>query len=92
VLGSIRQGSQVRRVLVAAWPGEARHVVAIGSAPSGRWDALGPAYGESFDTMRLDPGTAGPSTRLRWAFAALVASLLMVSVGLWRRRQVARAA
>ncbi len=90
VLGSIRQGSQLRRVLVAAWPAEPRHVVVVASAPSGRWADLAPTLAASLDTLRQDPVAAGPSPRLRWAFAALVASLLLVSVGLWRRRQAAR--
>lgn len=93
VLGSIRQGSQLRRVLVAAWPGEGRHVVALCSAPSGRWDALSPLLAESLSTMKFEPSTSGrPSRRLAWAFAALVAALLVTSVGLWRRRQAAREA
>lgn len=92
VLGSIRQGSQLRRVLVVAWPGEPRHVVAVASAPSGRWPELSPVLAESLDTLRLEAVPVGPSPRLRWAFAALIASALMVSIGLWRRRQAARGA
>ncbi len=93
VLGSVRQGSQLRRILVAAWPGESRHVVALCSAPSGRWEALAPILRESFDSMKVDPVTsARPPQRLLWAFAALVAALMLISIGLWRRRQAARAA
>lgn len=93
VLGSVRQGSQLRRILVAAWPGESRHVVALCSAPSGRWETLAPILRESFDSMKVDPvATARPPQRLLWAFAALVAALMLISIGLWRRRQAARAA
>ncbi len=91
VLGSVRQGSQLRRILVAAWPGESRHVVAICSAPSGRWEALAPVLSDSFDSMKVEPvSSLRPPQRLLWAFAALVAALLLISVGLWRRRQAAR--
>ena len=91
VLGSVRQGSQLRRILAAAWPGESRHVVAICSAPSGRWEALAPVLSDSFDTMKVEPvSSLRPPQRLLWAFAALVAALLLISIGLWRRRQAAR--
>lgn len=93
VLGSVRQGSQLRRILVAAWPGEARHVVAVCSAPSGRWDSLAPVLAESFESLKVEPvSSSRPSQRLLWAFAASVAALLLISVGLWRRRQAARRA
>jgi hypothetical protein len=63
------------------------------SAPSGRWEALAPVIRNSFDSMKVDPVTsARPSQRLLWAFAALVAALMLISIGLWRRRQAARAA
>jgi hypothetical protein len=90
VLGSIRQGSQLRRVLVAAWPAAPRHVVAVASAPSGRWPELSGVLGESLDSFRLEGTPVGPPARLGWALAALVASALMVSIGLWRRRRAAR--
>lgn len=93
VLGSMRQGSQLRRILVAAWPGESRHVVAICSAPSGRWEALAPVLSRSFDSLKVEPvSTLRAPRRLLWAFAALVAALLLISIGVWRRRQSARAA
>lgn len=92
VLGSIRQGSQLRRVLAAAWPGEGRHVVALCSVPSGRWDALAPLLSASLDTLKPEPAVSPrPPQRLLWAFAALLGALMMISIGLWRRRQVARA-
>lgn len=86
VLGSVREGSQLRRILVAAWPGEVRHVVVLFSVPSGRWESLKAAIDESLDTVRPDP-TAGPSRSWRWAFATFILSLLALSIGLWRRRQ-----
>lgn len=91
VLGSVRQGSQLRRILVAAWPGESRHIVAVCSAPSGRWEVMAPVLSDSFDSMKVEPvSSARLPQRLLWAFAALVAALLLISVGLWRRRQAAR--
>lgn len=91
VLGSIRQGAQLRRVLVAAWPSEGRHVVAFCSAPSGRWESLSPLITESFASLKVEPASlARPPQRLMWAFAALVAAAMMISIGLWRRRQAAR--
>lgn len=91
VLGSIREGSQLRRVLVAAWPGEGRHVVATASVPSGRWDALSPKLAESFATLRVEPPVSGqPPQRYVWAFLAMIAAMFFISVGLWRRRQSLR--
>lgn len=91
VLGAIRQGSQLRRILVAIWPGEGRHLVAIASAPSGRWDELAPVIDASFDSLKEDPTIAArPPQRYVWAFVALLAALSMISIGLWRRRQAAR--
>ncbi|MFO0596001.1 MAG: hypothetical protein U0228_11870 [Myxococcaceae bacterium] len=93
VLGAIRQGSQLRRVLVAIWPGEGRHLVAMASAPSGRWDELAPAFRASFDSMKEEPTvSARPPQRYVWAFVALLGALAMISIGLWRRRQAARLA
>ena len=91
VLGSIREGSQLRRILVAAWPGEGRHVVATASVPSGRWDTLAPKLADSFSTMRVEPLVAGrPPQRYLWAFLAMIAAMFFISVGLWRRRQSLR--
>jgi hypothetical protein len=88
VLGSVRQGSQLRRILVAAYQGELRHVVVFFSVPSGRWDELKPALEESLETLRVEPALErGPPRQWRWAFAALLGSLLMLSFGLWKRRQ-----
>jgi hypothetical protein len=93
VLGSVRQGSQLRRILAAAWPGEQRHVVALVSAPSGRWEELAPIFSESFDSLKVEPvASSRPPQRLLWAFATLVAAGFLISIGLWRRRQAARAA
>ncbi len=86
VLGSVRDGSQARRILVAAWPGEARHVAVVFSVPSARWEALQAAIAECLDSLRVD-AAPGPSRRSRWAFAAFTLGLLAVSLGLWRRRQ-----
>ncbi|MBL8912385.1 MAG: hypothetical protein JNM17_16960 [Archangium sp.] len=92
VLGAIRQGSQLRRILVVVWPGEGKHLVGMASAPSGRWDELLPSIDASFDSLKEDPSiSARPPQRYVWAFVALLAALLMISIGLWRRRQAARA-
>lgn len=91
VIGAIRQGSQLRRVLVAAWPGVGRHVVAVASAPSGRWDELAPQFADSFESLKVDaPLTARPPQQVMWAAAALAAAALLISIGVWRRRQAAR--
>jgi hypothetical protein len=86
VLGSVREGSQLRRILVAAWPGEVRHVVVLFSVPSGRWESLKAAIDESLDSLRAD-AAQGPSRSWRLAFATFMAALLVLSFGLWRRRQ-----
>ncbi|MCC6333480.1 MAG: hypothetical protein IT380_05785 [Myxococcales bacterium] len=86
VLGSVREGSQLRRILVAAWPGEVRHVVVLFSVPSGRWEPLKAALDESLESVRPDIAS-GPSRSWRWAFATFILALLALSIGLWRRRQ-----
>ena len=87
VLGSIRQGSQLRRVLAAAFPGEARHAVVLFTVPSGRWDEERPILEASLDTFRLDAPPPGLSRQWRWALVVLTSSLLALSLGLWRRRR-----
>jgi hypothetical protein len=88
VRGSVREGAQLRKVLVALYPGETRRTVVLFSVPSGRWDALTPAITESLESMRPD-AASGPSRSLAFAFALLIAAGLLASVGLWRRRQAA---
>jgi hypothetical protein len=90
VRGSIRQGAQLRKVLVALFAGDTRRSVVVFSVPSGRWDALAPALGESLETMRIDQGP-GPSRSIALAFAVLVGAALLASVGVWRRRAARRA-
>lgn len=85
VLGSVREAGQLRRILVAFWAGEPRHVTVLVSAPSSRWEGLAAAIAASLDTMR--PTTQRPARAWSWAFASVVAALLVASVGLWRRRQ-----
>jgi hypothetical protein len=89
VLGSVREGAQLRRVLVAAWPGVSRHVVATWSVPSGRWDALKPALHDSLESFRAEPqNDAGVLPRRGGVLvAAVLAGLLLTSWGLWRRRR-----
>ncbi len=88
VRGSVREGSQLRQLLVVAWPGEGRHTVAIISAPSGRWQALEAPLRESLATYRAEPlAASGPPRQWLFAFLALVGALLLTSFGLWRRRR-----
>ncbi len=91
VFGSVRDGSQLRQIVVAAWPGEARHAVAMFSVPSGRYELLAEAMRASLDSFHLEPGASGGAPRtVAWAVVALVASALMASIGLWRRRRATR--
>jgi hypothetical protein len=88
VLGAVKQGSQLRRVLVAAFPSDARHAVVLASVPSARWEALAGPLKDSLDTFGYDtPVNVAPSRRAAWAFAGGMGSLLLLSLGLWRRRQ-----
>lgn len=89
VRGSIRQGAQLRKVLVALFAGDTRRSVVLFSVPSGRWDAMVPGLDESLETMRVDQGP-GPSRSFALAFAVLVGAALLASVGLWRRRAARR--
>lgn len=90
VLGSVRQGSQLRRVLVAAFPGEGRHLIVTFTAPSGRFESLEHVFSESLESVRSDAPSSAAGRTLAWAALALVGSLLAASIGLWRRRIVTR--
>lgn len=90
VLGSVRSGAQLRTVAVAAWPHEAQHVVAVLSAPSGRWAELSPAFDQSLDTFRYEARVQGPPRSWAVAFAAVIIGALGGSFALWRRRQLRR--
>lgn len=90
VFGSVRQGSQLRKVVVAAFPGEARHLVVTFTAPSGRFDHLEKTFGDSLDTVRSETPSSAAGRTLAWAALALVGSLLAASIGLWRRRMATR--
>lgn len=91
VRGSIRAGSQARQLLIAAYPGEVRHTVAIFSVPTGRWDELRASITDSLDSYRAEAvSNQAPSRRWALAFASLIAALFIASVGLWRRRRANR--
>lgn len=90
VLGSVQLGNQVRRVVVAAWPGAPHHVVALYTVPSGRWEGLASALSESFNSLKVEVGAPPRSLRAKWAFAVLVAVLLVISIGIWRRGLASR--
>jgi hypothetical protein len=87
VMGTVREGSQLREIVVAAWAGEVKHPIVIFSVPSGRYAALAEPIRASLDTFRADAPTQAASRAVAWAVAALVASALMASIGLWRRRR-----
>ena len=88
VTGSVRRASQLRQIVIAAWPGSGRHVVVTCSVPSGRYEALAAALNQSFDTMRLEnPGPTRAPRTVALAVAALLGALLFASVGLWKRRR-----
>lgn len=89
VRGSVRQGAQLRKLLVAQYAGGPRRVVVLFSVPSGRWDSMASTLEESLDTMRVDQ-PAGPSRSVALVFAIVVGAALLASVGLWRRRVAAR--
>ncbi len=88
VLGSVRQGSQLRKVVIAAFPGEARHLVVTFTAPSGRFESLEKVFAESLDSVRSETPSSAAGRTLAWAALALVGSLLAASIGLWRRRAI----
>jgi hypothetical protein len=90
VLGSVRQGSQLRKILIAAFPGEARHLVITFTAPSGRFDTLEKVFGDSLESVRSEAPSVAAGRTLAWAALALVGSLLAASIGLWRRRLATR--
>jgi len=86
VLGSVRQGSQLRVIHVAAFEGEPKHLVITFSAPSGRAEELASAMRDSFESVHAEGGQGAAPRAVAWAALALVAALFLVSVGLWRRR------
>ncbi len=90
VTGSVREGSQLRQIIVAAWPGEAKHAVVVFSVPSGRYELLAEPIRASLDSFHVETGGSGTSRAVAWAALALVASALMASIGLWRRRRSSR--
>ncbi|MCA3011308.1 MAG: hypothetical protein INH41_02800 [Myxococcaceae bacterium] len=86
VRGQVREGAQLRKLLVARFFGAPRHAVVVFSVPSGRWDALGPALLGSLDSLRMDQPSGTPRL-FAWALAVLVGAALLISMGLWRLRQ-----
>ncbi|MDX2014242.1 MAG: hypothetical protein SFW67_28845 [Myxococcaceae bacterium] len=89
VRGQVREGAQLRKLLIARYFGDPRHAVVVFSVPSGRWDALGPALTESLDSVRMEQPSGTPRS-LALALAVLVGAALLASVGLWRRRRARR--
>ncbi len=89
-LGSVRAGAQLRTLTIVAWPHEGHHVVAVFSAPSGKWAELAPVLQESLDTFRYEARAPGPPQSWALAFALSIVAALGGSVALWRRRQLRR--
>lgn len=88
VLGTLKQQSQVRRVLIAAFDGQPRHVVIVFSVPSGRFEELKEAMAASLDSFHVDTGsTAGLSRGLVGALAGAALGALLVSWSLWRTQK-----
>lgn len=91
VFGAIRQGSQLRRIWIVAWPHARRHVVALCSVPSGRWEALEPTLRRSLDTMRLDEQSGfRPPQWILWVLVMALGALLATSMRQRRRRAATR--
>lgn len=90
VRGQVREGAQLRKLLIARYLGEPRHAVVLFSVPSGRWDALTPALLESLESLRMEQPSAAPRS-FALALAVLFGAALLASVGLWRRRRARRA-
>lgn len=91
-LGAVTQHGQARRVVVATWPNDGRHTVAVASVPTARWETFAPVLAESFGTFGYEAlTTAPPARRTWWSVLAAVAGLFAASVWLWRRRAALRA-
>lgn len=90
VLGSVRQGSQLRKVLIAAFPGEARHLVVMFTAPSGRFESLEKVFSESLESVRSEAPSSATGRTFAWLALAMVGALLAASFRLWRRRAITR--
>lgn len=91
VLGTVRQGAQLRYVLVAGMEGEGRHAVVTFSAPSGRWEALRPTVRSSLDSFQSDAPPSGTGLRtVAGAAAGALLGALVVSIAAWRRRRERR--
>lgn len=88
--GTLREGSAIRHVLLAAYPGAGRHLVAVVSAPPTRWASVEADVAATLGSVRLEhPVPTGPRTAA-WAALAAASALLVASVGLWRRRLTRR--
>lgn len=88
VLGTLKEQAQVRRLLVAAFDGEPRHVVIVYSVPSGRFEEMKEALTASLDSFRTDSGnTQGPSRGVVGALAGAALGALLVSLSLWRTKK-----
>jgi hypothetical protein len=88
VLGAARFGSQLRRIVVAAFPHEKRSLIWVASVPVARWDVLRNALEESLDSVELDPVPETLGRRGGVMLALVTMVFLSASVLLWwyRRR------
>ncbi|HEX4804122.1 MAG TPA: hypothetical protein VFV14_11450 [Myxococcaceae bacterium] len=87
VLATLRQGDQLRNVLVAGMAGKGRHAVISFSVPSGRWGELRPQIRASLDSFRNEPSSKEIPRTVAGAAAGALLGTLVASVALWRRRQ-----
>lgn len=88
VLGTLKEEAQVRRLLVAAFDGEPRHVVIVYSVPSGRFEEMKGALAASLDSFRPDSsGTQVPSRGVVGGLAGAALGALLVSLSLWRTKR-----
>ncbi len=87
-LGTISQQGQARRIVVTAFPGEARHVVMVASVPTARWETFEPVLRESQASFGYDVlAAAAVPRRALWVVALLAVGLFGISVAMWRRRR-----
>jgi hypothetical protein len=90
LVGSIRAGSQLRKILVAGFPGGSKHAILVWSVPSGRWEEFLGGAQASMDTLTLEQHvTSVQESRWAWVTAAAVLLMALFWANLKRRRRSA---